>query len=1200
MNRLMVVLAMGIGMHAMAAEIPEITIEDPKQDSAKVFEVPAPSGGDDWPAAKAVLDKAVAAGPGTKVVFAEGTYDFSTHRFIDGVWHLNLSGVSDLVIDGGGATLKMHPSNAFLSLYRCERVVVKNFTLNYTMPHHMQGDIVEVGEDYAYLVVKPHAGYAYSADFPAGEKLPKLDPVIFILHPTANELKRLQVVGNCHIRTTARDIEDNLIRYTIDPRYARGIKSIEVGDRVAAHAYYNGHRANMWVRRSSDCVLEGVTAHSGADMNIRPTLNEGPIAIRRAVNKPRPGSANIVATIRDGIHCRSNRGPLLIEECWFEGMMDDSINIFSLGYACGKLADDGGLYVQRSGDGEPSDYFRPGDKVSLLDRTSGNYLATLTVKKAVPQFKAIGQSLAPSGSVIGSFAASSGPTGRHWKKAAPCMDETSPMTRRRRKCLMTAAKPPNDETTSEARTFQASQDPDRRNRFCTLYFEEELPAGIVYGAPDGRGATEVYNLNACGAGSVVRKNTFMSQRRHALLLSAPNTAFVDNIVDSIQGSAVSGGTQGHYVCGPIPAGTIVMNNKIRNTGFEAIKFATYGTVDGKGDLSRSPAKGFVISGNSIEYKYADAIRLLNVNGAVIKNNTITAAPDAYPGRKALDLVRCTHIERGEMTKLFRVADYGAVGDGRTDDRPAIQRAFDAAKAAGGPLAVVFKKKQYLLGDNPRAWHTFVLEDLRGLTVEGNGATLICADANLAFHFNGGTNITVRGLTLDVTAPRVTQGEVVAIDQSGTVDVKLMDGYPEPPVEAFLKANNHRAWGGGGRHMIVFENGGAARNTRMKGDHLYIRNITRVSPGVFRFFVHEDYMRIFPDVAVGNWVSYGLNKANIPALVKTTKDKSASIYAQIAADRVENITFEDINIHGSLNGGIRVSDMPGDVTLRRVNIVRKPGTRNLLSTCSDALHLMNIRGRMIIEGCKIEAAGDDCINLGAQRENVVAVDGTDKRIVTLRSTDNRYFYYTIEKGDRLQFIDKAANTVLGVRTVVAVTFDPASLRHVVTLDEDVQGVVAGKTQVMHLGQNTRSTVIRNSTIIPYMRNGLLTRAQNMTIENNRIDCSHGGVLGLNLSFASGQDDARLRHVRVQGNTFVCPDNASLVAWRPLRDEGGAPDARDIAIVDNVFDTAKENGVRVDGVDGLVWKGNRLKSSGEELSASSTYVSIAGCTTTTSAH
>jgi hypothetical protein len=47
-------------------------------------------------------------------------------------------------------------------------------------------------------------------------------------------------------------------------------------------------------------------------------------------------------------------------------------------------------------------------------------------------------------------------------------------------------------------------------------------------------------------------------------------------------------------------------------------------------------------------------------------------------------------------------------------------------------------------------------------------------------------------------------------------------------------------------------------------------------------------------------------ANLSAAVVAAKDKSASIYGQIAANRLGNITFEDLNIFSSLNGGIRVS------------------------------------------------------------------------------------------------------------------------------------------------------------------------------------------------------------------------------------------------------------------------------------------------------
>lgn len=574
MKNSILLLSLALFSFATAApHIPEIIIQAPAQHAARVFKVPAPSGGDDWPVVQATLQQALAAGQGAKVVFAPGSYDFSAHKFIDGIWHLNLREASDLIIDGAGATLNMHPSNSFLSLYGCERVVVKNFTLNYTMPHHMQGDIIEVADDFSTLLVKPHSGFPYAADFPTDEKAPKLDPIIFIIDQNTKEMKRLEIMGENHLRTSFEFIADkNLIRYTIDPHYAKRIKRIDVGDIVATHAYYNGHKENMLVRRSSDCVLENITAYSGADMNIRPCNNEGPLAFREIINKPRPDSNNLVATIRDGIHCRSNRGPILIEECTFEKLMDDSINIFSVGFACDKRMDDGGLHVVSAANGEPWDFFRPGDKVALLDRSSGSYLAELTVKKAVPQFK------------------------------------------------------------------------DRKaevNKIFTLYFEEALPEGILYGPANGQRATEVYNLNACGAGSIVRRNTFLPQRRHALLFSAPNVAFVDNVVDGIQGSAAYGSTQGAYICGPIPMGAIIRNNTIRNTGWQAVKLYSHGTKV-KPDLNTTPARDFDISGNTIEYSYADAIALINAKDVVIQNNKlISGNPDKLP----IKLVNCIDVQQ---------------------------------------------------------------------------------------------------------------------------------------------------------------------------------------------------------------------------------------------------------------------------------------------------------------------------------------------------------------------------------------------------------------------------------------------------------------------------------------------------------------------------------------------------------------------------
>lgn len=573
-------------------QVSEITIQEPVQHAVRVFKVSAPSGGDDWPMVQATLEQALAAGPGAKLLFQPGRYDLSAHPHLkpqsagkgraladvedmspdlSGA-HLFLKNVTDLVVDGQGATLLMHPSNTFLELDGCQRVQVKNFTLNYTMPHHMQGDIIEVADDFSTFVVKPHAGFPYSEGFPEGDV--GLHEVVKILYPDRNEMKYLEELGTDHIRTSFEiDQEAHLIRYRVAPNYQKVIQSLNVGERVVTLANYGSHLENMLVVRSRDCLLENITAHSSGDMNIRPANNEGPLIFRRITNVVKPGSSNIVATIKDGIHCRSNRGPILIEQCTFGNMMDDSINIFVLGSVCNEITEDGALKVGRDDYGEPWDFYRPGDTIAFLDQQAGAYLAKLTVQSVVPQHA----------------------------------------------------------------------DKDRLNHYYTLRFEEPLPDNLVLGKKGDPAATQIFNLSACGAGSVVRNNVFRVQRRHALFVSAPNCAFVDNIVDGISGSAVCGSTQGHYVCGPLPEGLIIRGNAIRNTGWEAIKLSTGHSP--RPDVEHSPMHTILIEDNDIQLKRSSGLRLTNCRDVQIKNNTIAVLPEAAPRAQPISIKNCLRVEQ---------------------------------------------------------------------------------------------------------------------------------------------------------------------------------------------------------------------------------------------------------------------------------------------------------------------------------------------------------------------------------------------------------------------------------------------------------------------------------------------------------------------------------------------------------------------------
>jgi hypothetical protein len=561
-------------------------------------------------------------------------------------------------------------------------------------------------------------------------------------------------------------------------------------------------------------------------------------------------------------------------------------------------------------------------------------------------------------------------------------------------------------------------------------------------------------------------------------------------------------------------------------------------------------------------------------------------------REAMPKATPEKLQSPSERAALRVADFGALGDGIHDDGPAIAAAFEAAKADGVPSTVIFGKKIYRLGDNPAAWHYFQMSGHEDLVIDGGGATLLCPEGSLAFYFEGGRNITVRGISLDTIKPAFTQGAVVAVDDSGSLDVKIMEGYPEPPDEAFLTTNGHEAYGGGGRHMIVFEPCGEFRNTRMSNDHLKIRNITRVSPGLFRFHVTEDSVPRMKGMVAGNQVSYGFNKANLPAAVVAAKDKSASTYAQIAANRVENITFKKLDIFGSLNGGIRVSDMPGDVTLRQVRIMRKPGTRNLLSTPSDALHLMNIHGKLLIENCGVEAPGDDCLNVGTLMERIVGVSKDDPKAMTLRTTDNRYYYYTIRKGDPLQFLDTKTKREVGIATVKEVEFDPRRRSHRVVFDRELPAFDPAAVLVLNLNQMTSSTVIRNNLMRPYMRNAMLVRARNMTIESNKLDGSRGGVMGLNFTYSMGES-AQMRNISISRNKIAGFHSAGILVSNSYRDRQAVLDTRDFSIISNVFEPGPAKTLRIRGVLNLSMEGNRFEKDGSPVEYMNEWVEISDC-------
>lgn len=106
-------------------------------------------------------------------------------------------------------------------------------------------------------------------------------------------------------------------------------------------------------------------------------------------------------------------------------------------------------------------------------------------------------------------------------------------------------------------------------------------------------------------------------------------------------------------------------------------------------------------------------------------------------------------------EFISVTDFGAVGDGVTDDTAAIQAAITATNAAGGGTVNFMPGKTYIV--TPRAATSFILQNRSNVRLQGNGGSTLKVKSGSGDYLgilgvDGGNpavfNMTVDGMTFD--------------------------------------------------------------------------------------------------------------------------------------------------------------------------------------------------------------------------------------------------------------------------------------------------------------------------------------------------------------------------------------------------------------------------------------------------------------------
>lgn len=136
------------------------------------------------------------------------------------------------------------------------------------------------------------------------------------------------------------------------------------------------HASAIFLLESDAVMLEDVSVHASPSLALGFVRN-GQVTIRRfcvAFPADQPGRApRLITTNADGAHGQANRVGPLIEDCLFEGMADDAINLYYHPVVITEIASP--TRVQFAGYQE----FDPGDPVWITDPRTGRLLSRNTV-----------------------------------------------------------------------------------------------------------------------------------------------------------------------------------------------------------------------------------------------------------------------------------------------------------------------------------------------------------------------------------------------------------------------------------------------------------------------------------------------------------------------------------------------------------------------------------------------------------------------------------------------------------------------------------------------------------------------------------------------------------------------------------------------------------------------------------------------------
>ncbi len=284
---------------------------------------------------------------------------------------MDFAGKTNFTYDAKGVTLMVRAPAIALHLKNCRNVTVRNLTIEWERPVLTEARIVGFANGETRVRID-RARYPYAVKngclLAVGPG--RCEPIRAVRFLDGKTFAPARLTGDTPLRDTCvREDPDGTLAILAD--YSREGMGLRVGDILVLRPSGRPYPA-IFVEDSSGIVLEDVIVRDAFGMGLIAQMSND--ITWRGTGRAEDRTSGVIAcpgahvtTHADASHFSNCGGQVTIENCWFEGMMDDAINVHSTCVQIRDVLSDFSVRcVFRHRQAVGFTLFRSGDRVRLI------------------------------------------------------------------------------------------------------------------------------------------------------------------------------------------------------------------------------------------------------------------------------------------------------------------------------------------------------------------------------------------------------------------------------------------------------------------------------------------------------------------------------------------------------------------------------------------------------------------------------------------------------------------------------------------------------------------------------------------------------------------------------------------------------------------------------------------------------------------